>query len=40
MLIEYVILAISGDHIDAEPTRILIVIITKLEKLQQERLEA
>ncbi len=40
MSIEYVRLAINGDHIDAKPTRVLIVIITKLEKLQDNKLEA
>jgi len=40
MLIEYVLLVISGDHRDAEPTGVLIAIITKLEKLQDNILEA
>jgi hypothetical protein len=39
MLIEYVLLVISGDHKDVEPTKVLIAKITKLEKLQQNRLE-
>jgi len=30
---KYVILVISGDHKDAEPTKILIARIAKLEKL-------
>jgi 16S rRNA U1498 N3-methylase RsmE len=33
-------LVISGDPKDAEPTRVLIAKITKLEKLQHNRLEA
>jgi hypothetical protein len=37
---KYVLLAISGDHKDAKPTGILIAKITKLEKLQDDRLEA
>jgi len=36
---KYVLLAISGDHRDVEPTRILIAKITKLEKLHENRLE-
>jgi hypothetical protein len=40
MPIEYVILAISGDHRDAKPTKVLTTIIIKLEKLQENRLEA
>jgi hypothetical protein len=32
MQIEYVLSPISGDHRDAEPTRVLIARITKLEK--------
>ncbi len=40
MPIEYVRLAIGGDHIDVEPTRTLIAKITKLEKLQENVLEA
>jgi hypothetical protein len=39
MLIEYVLLAINGDHKDVEPTRVLIARITKLKKLQENRLE-
>jgi hypothetical protein len=39
MLIEYVLLAIIGDHKDAKPTRELIAIITKSEKLHENRLE-
>ncbi len=39
MLIEYVLLAISGDHKDAEPTRILTTRIIKLDKLQENRVE-
>ncbi len=37
---EYVLPSISGDHIDVEPTRVLTSIITKLEKLQENKLEA
>jgi hypothetical protein len=33
-------LVIRGDHKDAKPTRILIAIITELEKLQENKLEA
>jgi hypothetical protein len=33
-------LAINGDHEDVEPTRALIAIITKLKKLQENKLEA
>jgi hypothetical protein len=40
MLIEYHLPTISGDHRDAKPTIVLISIITKLEKLQKNRLEA
>jgi hypothetical protein len=36
---KYVLLAINGDHKDAKPTRVLIPIITKLEKFQENRLE-
>jgi hypothetical protein len=35
MQIEYVLLAISGDHKNVEPNRIIIAIITKLRKLQE-----
>jgi hypothetical protein len=37
---KYILSAISGDHKDVEPTKLLITIITKLEKLQENRLEA
>jgi hypothetical protein len=37
---KYVLLAISVDHRDVEPTRVLIAKITKLEKLQGNKLEA
>jgi hypothetical protein len=40
MPIEYARLAISGDHKDVEPTRVLIAKITELEKLQENILEA
>jgi hypothetical protein len=40
MPIKYVLLAISGDHIDVEPTKVLITKIIELEKLQENRLEA
>jgi len=40
MLIEYVLSTINGDHRNAEPTRVLTTRITKLEKLQQNKLEA
>jgi hypothetical protein len=33
MLTKYVLSTISGDHIDAKPTRVLTTRITKLEKL-------
>jgi hypothetical protein len=36
---KYVLLAINGDHKNAEPTRVLTTIITKLEKLQEKKLE-
>jgi hypothetical protein len=39
ILIEYVLLAISGDHKDAEPTRVPIARIAELEKLHENRLE-
>jgi hypothetical protein len=32
--------AINGDHRDAEPTKVLTTKIIKLEKLQENRLEA
>jgi len=37
---KYVLLAISGDHRDVEPTKMLTSRITKLEKLHENRLEA
>jgi hypothetical protein len=37
---KYVLLAINGDHRNAKPTRVLTAIITKLEKLQENILEA
>jgi hypothetical protein len=40
MPIEYVLSAISGDHKDVEPTRILTTRIIELEKLQKNKLEA
>jgi hypothetical protein len=40
MQIEYVLLAISGDHTNVEPNRIITAIITKLRKLQENILEA
>jgi hypothetical protein len=40
MSIEYVRPAISGNHKDVEPTKVVIAIITKLEKLQENILEA
>jgi hypothetical protein len=40
MPIKYVLPAISGDHKDVESTRVLTIIITKLEKLHDKRLEA
>jgi hypothetical protein len=40
MPIEYVLPVISGNHIDAKPARVLTIIITKLEKLHENRLEA
>jgi hypothetical protein len=36
---KYVPLAISGDHKDEKPTRVLTTRITKLEKLQKNKLE-
>jgi hypothetical protein len=39
MLIEYVLLAINGDHRDVESTRMLTTKITELEKIQENRLE-
>ncbi len=38
--IKYVILIINGDDRDAKPTRVLVARIIKLEKLQENRLEA
>jgi len=40
MPIEYVLRAISGDHIDAKPTKVLIARVMELEKLQDNKLEA
>jgi hypothetical protein len=40
MPIEYVLLAINGDQRDAEPTKVLITKNIKLEKLQENKLEA
>jgi hypothetical protein len=40
LLTKYVLLAISRDHRDVEPTRMLTTIITKLERLQENKLEA
>jgi hypothetical protein len=40
MLIKYVLLAISGDHKDVEPTKMLIAKTIELEKLQENKLEA
>jgi hypothetical protein len=37
---KYVMLVIIGDHKNVEPIRVLIVKITELEKLQENRLEA
>jgi hypothetical protein len=37
---KYVLLAISGDHINAKPTKALTTIIIELEKLQENKLEA
>jgi hypothetical protein len=37
---KYVLLAICGDHKDVEQTRVLITKITKLKKLQENKLEA
>jgi hypothetical protein len=39
MSIEYVLLTINGDYKNVKPTRILIAIIKKLEKLQENILE-
>jgi hypothetical protein len=39
MPIEYVLWAINGDHIDAEPTKVLIARVIELEKLQDNKLE-
>jgi hypothetical protein len=36
---KYVLPAISGDHRDVKPTKILIAMIIELEKLQENRLE-
>jgi hypothetical protein len=35
-----VLLVINGDHRDVEPTKVLTTRIIKLEKLQENRLEA
>jgi hypothetical protein len=40
MFTKYVLLIINGDHRDVEPTRMLTTIITKLERLQENKLEA
>jgi len=40
MPIEYVLPTITGNHIDVEPTRVLTTRITKLEKLQEKKIEA
>jgi hypothetical protein len=37
---KYVMWAISGDHKDAKPTKVLTTKITKLKKLQENKLEA
>jgi hypothetical protein len=37
---EYVLLTISGDHKDAKLTKVLTTKITKLEKLQENKLKA
>jgi hypothetical protein len=37
---EYVLSVISGDHRDAEPTKVSIAKITELEKLQEKILKA
>jgi hypothetical protein len=36
----YVLSVISGDHIDAEPPKVLITKSTQLEKLEENKLEA
>jgi hypothetical protein len=33
------LLVVNGDHKDAKPTKVLIARITKLEKLQENKLE-
>jgi hypothetical protein len=38
MPIEYILPTINGDHRDVEPTIVLIAIIIKLEKLQENKL--
>jgi hypothetical protein len=40
MLTKYVLLVISGDHINAKPTRVLITKITEFKKLQDNKLKA
>jgi hypothetical protein len=40
MSTKYLLLTISGDHKNAEPTKVLITKITKLEKLYENKLEA
>jgi hypothetical protein len=37
---KYVLSTISGDHRDVEPTKVQTARITKLEKLQKNKLEA
>ncbi len=37
---KYVLSAISGDHRDVKPTKVLTTRITEVEKLQENRLEA
>jgi hypothetical protein len=39
MPIEYILPAICGDNRDVEPTKVLTAIITKFEKLHENKLE-
>jgi hypothetical protein len=40
MATKYVLLAISRDHKDAKPTKVLIAKVTELETLQENKLKA
>jgi hypothetical protein len=40
MPIKYVLPTIDGDHKDVKPTKVVMAIIIKLEKLQENKLDA